>query len=129
MPFGAASLLLGGAMVLFAARSMAGREGSRHALVQVVFVYAGLTIAWLVVATDVEMALFAFQLKLQVATPGLDAERLRAFESVQQTVIRAATPLAILMRTSVAALIVLALTRPRARAFFREAPQGTLGEG
>ena len=37
--------------------------------------------------------------------------------------------MSLLMGSSFSALIVLALTRPRARAFFREQPSGPLSEG
>jgi hypothetical protein len=128
MPFGAASLLLGGVMVLFAARSMAGREGSRSALVQVVVVNAAVMIASFSLNRDVAVAEAAFTTKISeglkpviVSYFGTADERRRA---------EALTPLlSLLMRDAFSALIIIALTRPRARAFFREPEPGPLSEG
>ncbi len=128
MPLGAASLLLGGAMVLLAARSMAGREGSRSALVQVVVVHAGLIVAAFVLLKDVAVAEAAFQARLVEGLNAAMIQRLGDPEAMRRS--QALTPIfGLLMQGSFSALIVLALTRPRARAFFREAPSGPLGEG
>jgi hypothetical protein len=127
MPFGAASLLLGGVMVLFAARSMAGREGSRSALVQVLLVHAGVMVVSFALLKDVAVAEAAFRTRCgeglapSLGHLGTPEDRLRA---------EAMTPfLGLVMRDSFVALLVVALTRPRARAFFREPEPGPLSEG
>jgi hypothetical protein len=132
MPFGAASLLLGGVMVLFAARSMAGREGSRSALVQVVAVHATVMVLSFGLTRDVAAAETAFEMAYtEGVQPGLlqrfgtPDDRRRA-EAMRPTVLPA---FYLLMREAFVALIVIALTRPRARAFFRESEPGPLSEG
>jgi hypothetical protein len=130
MPFGVASLLLGGTMVLLAARSMAGREGSRRALLQVVAVHAAVVIAAFALTRDVARAEIAFAVRFAAgANPASypvlnDPAVARSFELVIPL-------LALFAELAFWALIVLALTRPRARAFFQEpAPgPGPLGEG
>jgi hypothetical protein len=135
MPFGAASLLLGAAMVLFAARSMAGREGSRSALVQVVVVHAGALVAAYLLTRDVALAKGAFAARLN---EGLSAEMLRGLNdpgtaervaALRPLVERSLGPLALFLNVVFSALIITALTRPRARAFFHQPAAGPLGEG
>jgi ABC-type uncharacterized transport system permease subunit len=128
MPIGVGSMILGAAMVLFAARSMAGREGARSALVQVVLVHAGLVVAAYFLTSAALRAEVEFHLRL---TEGLSqttndpAVRERA-DQVLRSIF---APLTIVLQTTLSAFIVLALTRPRARAFFHEAPSGPLGQG
>ena len=132
MPFGAAALLLGGVMVLFAARSMAGREGSRSALVQIVVVHAAVACAAFVLTRDVSLARSTFQTRFAEATMAHRGGNPAAIEKAQAMLERMepVTPvLGLVMSTAFSALIVLALTRPRARAFFREPEPGPLGEG
>jgi hypothetical protein len=135
LPFGAASLLLGAAMVLLAARSMAGRDGSRRALVQVVAVHAGVLVAGFLLNQDVARAESAFQLRrAQGGNPAMtstlvDPVARQGAEVGTRILEHALAPIGILMQTAVSSLIVIALTRPRARAFFREAASGPLGEG
>jgi hypothetical protein len=135
MPFGAVSLLLGGAMVLFAARSMAGREGSRSALVQVLVVHAGARVAAFLLTRDVGLAEVAFQTRISDAAAAAMAHSFKDPADVQRylgmmhALPLVLAPLALIMHTAFSALVVLALTRPRARAFFHEAASGPLGEG
>ena len=132
MPFGAASLLLGAVMVLFAARSMAGREGSRSALVQVVVVHAGVILGSYFLTRDVALAEAGFQTRFAEASMAHRGGNPAAVEHAQAMLERMepATPLlSLLMSTAFSALIVIALTRPRARAFFHQAEPGPLGEG
>ena len=135
MPFGAASMLLGGAMVLLAARSMAGREGSRRALVQVVVAHAGVMVAAYFYTRDITLAESVFGTRLSegftgAMTRGLnDPVARQGAEAVRVIVERALGPMFLLVRSTFSGLIVLALTRPRARAFFREPARGPLGEG
>jgi len=128
MPIGVGSMILGAAMVLFAARSMAGREGARSALVQVVLVHAGLVVAGYFLTSAAVRAEVEFHLRLTeglAQTTNDPAVRERADE-----VLRAVfAPLTLVIQTTLSAFIVLSLTRPRARAFFHQAPSGPLGQG
>ena len=135
MPFGAASLLLGGAMVLLAARSMAGREGSRRALVQVIVVHAGVMVGAFLYTKDITHAEAVFGTRLSEGFTGALARGLndpaarQGADAVRAFVERAFGPIFLSIRSAFSGLIVLALTRPRARAFFREPARGPLGEG
>jgi hypothetical protein len=97
-PLGVATLLLGGAMVALAARSMAGREGARGALVQVTLARAGLVVVTFLLLPDVRAAAFAV-----AAGVGYFLMGVMAFEAVS------------------CLLVVVALTREGSRAFFRAA--------
>jgi len=122
-PLGVASLLLGGAMILFAARSMAGREGARSALVQVVFVHAGVVVAWYLLTTDATRAYAFFDQALQQARARQAGVPITPhWERAYQAVARLGPAIAIGVRSIASGLIVLALTRPRARAFFESVP-------
>jgi hypothetical protein len=133
MPFGVASLLLGGAMVLFAARSMAFREGSRSKLVQVVVVHAGIVAATFMFTRDVAYTEAAFHLSVGMSSPMThtfgNAETTQQAKEMMPAMLRLAGPLALLMSVTFSSLIVVALTRPRARAFFRDPEPDPLGEG
>jgi hypothetical protein len=133
IPFGVASLLLGGAMVLFAARSMGFREGSRNKLVQVVVVHAGIVAAAFFCSRDVTAAEAAFMVTVgrgAIVTRGLgDPAAIQQMQAIAAAAARALGPLSLLMSVAFSGLIVIALTRPRARAFFHETESGPLGEG
>jgi hypothetical protein len=128
MPIGLGSMILGAAMVLFAARSMAGREGARSALVQVVLVHAGLVVGGYFLTAAAARAEVEFHLRL---TEGLtqSANDPEVRERADQVLRVIFAPLTLVMQTTLSAFIVLALTRPRARAFFPEAPTGPVGQG
>jgi hypothetical protein len=130
-PVGVASLLLGAVMVLFAARSMAGREGARSKLVQVVLVHAGLVVAGFGLTTQAARAEVEFHLRVSEAQTHVPADPVatqRAREYME-IIAPAVAPLFVAIRTLMSGLIILALTRPRSRAFFSEAAPGPLGEG
>ena len=135
MPFGAASLLLGAAMVLLAARSMAGREGSRRALIQVVVVHAAVMTGAYFWTKDVAAAEVAFSARLgEGVTAAMtssfpDPATRQGAEALRPIIEHALAPLTLLMGMAFSALIVVALTRPRARAFFRNTAAGPLSEG
>jgi hypothetical protein len=95
-PLGVATLLLGGAMVALAARSMSGREGARGALVQVTLARAALVVLAYLLTPDIRAAAFAVAPAVgYVLVAGMAAE------------------------AAVCLLIVLALTREGSIAFFR----------
>jgi hypothetical protein len=101
-PLSAATLVLGGAMVVFAARAMGGRPRARDALIQIACVQALVAILMYALTPDVRAA------EDQV-------ERDAGYGAVFR---RYAPPSLLVLRTLASALIVLALTRPRARAYF-----------
>jgi hypothetical protein len=99
-PIAVAMLLLGGAMVVLSARAMAGREGARGGLVQVAAVQAALIALAYAMTGDVRAA----------------ENDLRAARG--ERMMRYAAPVALGVQTLASALIILALTRPRSRAFY-----------
>jgi hypothetical protein len=130
LPLGIASLLLGMAMVLLSVRSMMGQGGARRALVQVVAVHAALLVLAYFLTADVRVADLAFRKAIAVAQmreQRPDAGSVAQMESVAGALAKVIPPLQLAFRTLASALIVLALTRPRARAFFEPAA-GSLSE-
>lgn len=103
-PLGVATLILGGAMVAMSARAMSGREGARGALVQITLARAALSVVAFLITPDVRAAEFA------VAS-------LLGYASIGKTI----------FETVACLLVVIALTRPRSRDFFRAA-DGSLWE-
>ncbi len=101
-PLGVAALLLGGAMVATSARAMSGRDGARSALVQVTLARAALAVLGFVLTPDVRAAEFAVASVFGYASIGK-----------------------VVFETTACLLVVVALTRPRSRAFFRAA-EGSL---
>jgi hypothetical protein len=97
-PLGVGTLVLGGAMVALAARSMSGREGARGALVQVTLARAALVAAAFFLTADVRAAEFAIA-------------NLVGYLSMGGMILQGLTCL----------LVVIALTRRGSRAFFRAA--------
>jgi hypothetical protein len=131
MPIGAATLLLGAAMVLLSARSMTGREGARSALVQVVLVHAGVVVTGFFLTTAVARADAEFRTRVvEGMTHGVNAPAIQErTDRWLEAASRLQAPLEIMVQTVFSGLIVLALTRPRVRAFFPASPPGPLGEG
>ena len=131
LPLGIAKLLLGGAMVVFVAGSMVGREGARSRLVQIVAVHAVVVAAGFVLTRAVTHAEWDFTVALKDGLPtpfdrpDVVEENRRMMVALSGVVV----PILAAIRTLFSLGIVLALTRPRARAFFRQAPSGPLGEG
>ncbi len=121
-PLGVAALVLGTAVFVFGMRALGGSGTARAVLVQLVVVQAGTNAAsyWLLRDVfDAELRLRAAQdaaVSHDTATvPERDqAEVLRATAKVR----RAYYPIALALDTLSSALIVVALTRRRSRAFF-----------
>jgi hypothetical protein len=125
-PLGAAALVLGVAMVVLAARGLGGREQARAMLVQVVGVQAALgVLAWFLLA-DVRAATVEY-LRDALA---LDLAQMRrahpegGFATTYDSLVRgflATYPAFVVGRLAASALVVFALTRSRARAYFETA--------
>jgi hypothetical protein len=129
LPLAIASLLLGGTMILFAARSMSGRDAARSALVQVVIVHAGLVVAsyWLI-HDDLRAQVLIGQAHTEAALRQAGASITPEAERLYALFGRIAPAINIGIRSLASVLIVIALTRPRVRAFFASLPS-QLGEG
>ena len=117
-PLAVASLLLGGAILIAAVRTLGGRGSARKALIQLVIAQAGTSALSYWLMRDV----FDADLRFVEANQSADiyeriSDRPRADEMARTAshVLRAATPIDFALRTLGSALIVFALTRRRAR--------------
>ncbi|HEY8041847.1 MAG TPA: hypothetical protein VIF15_18715 [Polyangiaceae bacterium] len=120
-PLGVATLLLGGAIVFFSMRALGGSSGARAALVQLVVAQAGLNGAAYWLMRDVfEADLRVFEARQAADIHERVPDRPRADEMSRTTasMLRAANPIALALRTLGSALVVVALTRRRSREFF-----------
>jgi hypothetical protein len=117
-PLGAGSFVLGAAIVIFAARSMAGRKTARSLLVQLVIAQAVFVGARDYVTRDIDAACFDFK----VANAKLDFEGKTAdpsiFDRVSPEMMRNAAWAGFGLRTLVAGLVVLSLTRGRTKEWY-----------
>jgi hypothetical protein len=95
-PLGVATLLLGGAMVAMAARSMSGREGARGALVQVTLARAALVVGSYLLTPDIRAAAFAVTSAVGYVLVGIMG-----------------------LEVALCVLVAIALTREGSIAFFR----------
>jgi hypothetical protein len=124
-PLGVATLVLGTAIFVFAMRALGGNRAARAVLVQLIVAQAGTNAASYWLLRDV----FEAELRLREAedaatsrdnVPERDqAEVLRAASKMR----RAGYPIALALDTLGSALIVVALTRQRTRAFFDPASE------
>jgi hypothetical protein len=123
-PLGVAALLVGIAMVVVAMRSMAGQTGAHKLLVQLVVFEAALRIGTYALESDVracDRALNAarFDVRLRQRVPEDEAAKLGPIGEAALTIYE---PVHLGLGTLGSALVVLALTRRRSRAFFEGAP-------
>jgi hypothetical protein len=125
-PYGAASLVLGIAMVVLSARALGGREQARAMLVQVVGVQALLgLVGWFLLAdvraATIEYLRAALEIDLsEMRRTHPDSAIGRVYGAVMGTLLRA-LPGMVLVRLTASVLVIFALTRARARAFFEAA--------
>lgn len=117
-PLAVASLLLGGAILVAAIRALRGKGSARRALIQLIIAQAGTSALSYWLMRDV----FEAELRFVDANQSADiheriSDRSRADEIARKGshLLRAASPIDFGLRTIGSALIVLALTRPRAR--------------
>ena len=121
IPLAAASAVLGAAMVLLAARGFRGREGARRALVQVVSVHTLVIVAAFALTPDVRRARDAYDVAVVSSTAREIAPDAATAPSIDPTTFRLFRILpyaGLVLRTSASLLILVALTRRRAREFF-----------
>jgi len=120
-PLAVATLLLGGAIVVFSMRALGGSRGARVALVQLVVAQAGLNGLGYWLMRDV----FDSELRFIEARQAAEfhdkvPDRPHADEMSRATasMLRVANPIALALRTLGSVLVVVALTRRRSRDFF-----------
>jgi hypothetical protein len=113
-PLSVGALVLGAAVFVFAMRTLGGSGSARAVLVQLVVAQAGLNAASYLLLRDV------FEADLRVREGLLAAKSLERMPDRDRTegVLRASYPIALALDTLSSALIVVALTRRRARDFF-----------
>lgn len=120
VPLASATFVLGAALLALASRGLGGRRGSRSLLVQVVSAQAVVAVASYFLTRDVRSAEHDWEHAWRVALheqafPPEWRERAARIEDFK---LRLEAPLSLAGRTLASALVVLALTRPRSRAFF-----------
>lgn len=124
-PFAAAELLLGIALFALAAGAMAGRPGARSALVQVVPVQAVVVVLMYFMTSHVRIA----ARDSDIAIKSAHLRKTNDPQLVEDTVafskkIGPAVEVGFLvMRTLVAGLVLVALTRKRSLAYYEPAPE------
>lgn len=130
IPLASATFVLGAALLALASRGLGGRRGSRSALLQVVSVQAAVAVATYFLTRDVRAAEHAWE---HVCRTALQEQafppewRARA-DAIEDFKMRLEAPIGLAVRTFASALVVLALTRPRSRAFF-DAESEPVSEG
>ncbi len=123
IPFAAATFVLGAALLALAARGLAGKSNTRSALMQVVAAQA-IVVAASYFATqkarDAELD-WQFESSLIHQRESLTPEQYQQVVPTMRATRRWAPPAWLAFRTLASALILVALTRPRSRAFFEAA--------
>lgn len=120
VPLASATFVLGAAMLALASRGLGGRRGSRAALVQVVSVQAVVAASTYFLTRDVRQAEHAWEHVCRTALQeqAFPPEWKGRAAAIEDFKLRLEAPLGLATRTLASALVVLALTRPRSRAFF-----------
>jgi hypothetical protein len=117
-PLAVATLLLGSATLLFAMRALAGSPGARVALVQLVLAQAGVTIASQLLLRDVVNADLRVDGALEAAMEHASGVPPVPLPVSNAAVLKAASTLALVLRSLSSVLVVVGLTRARSRAYF-----------
>lgn len=116
-PLGVASFLLGAAIVVFAARAMAGRKSARALLVQLVLVQALFVGVAEFATRDVKRE--CAEVTLARMRMNLDpAQKEKVLDRIPPEMLTMGLIVGFALRTTVAALVVLSLTRSRTLAWF-----------
>jgi hypothetical protein len=117
-PLAVGTMLLGGAVFVFAMRAIGGNAGARTALVQLVVAQAGMDVASYVLMRDVyEANVRVAEAKQAADIHSSVTERAHAahLERTESALTRAAGPVLFALRTFGSALVIVALTRRRSR--------------
>lgn len=126
-PLAAAELLLGLALFATSASAMAGRRGGRAALVQVVAVQAVVVVLMFALTSRVRSAnreLGATLGAAQLRKSGNDPKVIEDSVAISRKIAPFVEVLYVAGRTTVAGLILVALTRRRARAWYEPQAEG-----
>jgi hypothetical protein len=129
-PLAAAALVLGAATFVFAMRTLGGNRGARAVLVQLVMAQGATNAAGYLLLRDVfdaDLRVREAEDAAQVHDHNMPEHERAEVVRVQAAMRRAGYPIALAIDTLSTALIVVALTRRRTRAFF-ESPGEALGE-
>jgi hypothetical protein len=126
-PLYVATLLLGGATLLFAMRTLGGSAGARTVLVQLVVAQAAVGVASHFLLRDVFEANLRWVEAKEAADLHASGASHDALPLPTTSVLRAAGTIAIVLRTLGSALVVVGLTRSRSRAYF-DRTAATVGE-
>jgi len=120
VPMAAAMWVLGFALLALASRGLAGKANTRSALVQVVVAQALLVVLSHFVTRDVRDAELDWDVERRLShdKETLPKERYDQIVPLTHAMRRVVDPSWLVVRTIASALIVVALTRPRSRAFF-----------
>src|SRR5262249_47044005 len=127
IPLHAATFVLGAALLALAARGLAGKSNTRSALIQVVTAQAIIVVASHFALRDVHEAEFDWHLERAVIRERevVSPERMAEAAPARRILHRWGPQGWLVFRTVASALIVVALTRQRARDFF-DAAAGTV---
>jgi hypothetical protein len=124
-PLAVASLLLGSAVLVAATRALSGNSGARSALVQLVIAQAGANAAGYWLLRDVSEARMRFHEAVYEAQDARyhPLESSRPDEAARRRIFGIAAPIKLATTTLGSVLIVIALTRRRARALLDAPPE------
>jgi hypothetical protein len=120
-PLAVATLLLGLAMWLLAAGAMAGRNGARTALLQVILAHTAVIVLTLVITRDVCAAEAEASSRIAALTPVPAQAFQRAGRALYVEYSRYIPLVGRSLRLAAYALVLVALTRRRTREFFEAA--------
>jgi hypothetical protein len=123
VPLAAAIFVLGAALLALAARGLAGKSNPRSALLQVVAAQAALVlVAYFALANVRNTELdWDIERRLVLKKADLAPDEYEQMVATARAARRWVPPAWLVFRTAASLLILLALTRPRARAFFEAA--------
>lgn len=130
VPIAAATFVLGAALLALASRGLAGRSNTRGVLMQVVAAQAVVVIGSYFVLRDVRGAEldWEFERSLIHQRESLPPDQYGEIVPTVRVMRRWAPPGWLAFRTLASGLILLALSRPRARAFFEAAGEAAASE-
>lgn len=119
IPVAAATFVLGAALLAFGVRGFAGRRGARATLVQILTVQTAVIVGGHYLLRDVQAAMLDWSVEhtLVLRRQELPPDQLEVAVKTIHVVRDYGAGGWLAFRTAVSALVILALTRPRARAF------------
>lgn len=117
-PLGVASFVLGTAVMMFAARTMAARKTARSLLVQLVIAQALFVGVRDYTTRDLNATCFDFKVELAKLDLKGKAADPSVFDRISPEMLHAGMWIGLALRSLVAGLVVVSLTRPRSLAWF-----------